>query len=77
MSKKQEPTTLWSIISDDSRRALVKAHQIAVAREKFAEADKSFAKADDELTQWIAPNGMLYLEPRSVITQMIQDGSWR
>ena len=77
MSKKQEPTTLWSIISDDSRRALVKAHQIATAREKFAKADESLAKADDALTQWIAPNGMLFIEPRSVIQAMITDGSWR
>jgi hypothetical protein len=50
MSKKQEPTTLWSIISDDSRRALVKAHQIAVARDKFAKANANLEKASTKVT---------------------------
>jgi len=50
VSKKQKPTTLWSIISDDSRRALVRAHQIAVAREKFAKANANLEKASTKVT---------------------------
>jgi flagellin-specific chaperone FliS len=51
VSKKQEkPTTLWDVISDDSRRALVRAHQVATARQKFAKASANLEKASNKVT---------------------------
>lgn len=52
MGRKQEPTTLWSIISDDSRRALVQAHKVAKARE----AQERIAQAQEALTNSVASN---------------------
>jgi len=42
-------------------------------------ANAQFTKAQSllELVQWISPVGDLYIEPKSVIEDMIKTGSWR
>ncbi len=45
---------------------------IDIANAKFTKAQSHL-----ELVQWISPVGDLYIEPKSVIQEIIASGSWR
>jgi hypothetical protein len=40
-----------------------------------AQLDKAQTMLD--LVQWISPSGDLYIEPKSIVMEMIQSGSWK
>lgn len=42
-----------------------------------AQDHMSSARTHLDLIQWTSPIGDLYIEPRSVILEMIETGSWR
>jgi hypothetical protein len=49
------------------------------ARDLIDLANAQFTKAQGllDIVQWISPVGDLYIEPKSVIDDMIKTGSWR
>lgn len=54
------------------RRARNKA-----AREFLSTANAELAKAADPIVVWTAPNGDVYTDRKSVICDIIANGSWR
>lgn len=43
----------------------------------LANAQLDKAETTLNLIQWISPNGDLYIEPKLIIMEMIQSGSWK
>jgi len=44
---------------------------------EIADAQNEIARRELELVSWVSPLGDYYIEPRSVIQQIIESQSWR